>query len=291
MVPSGGLAGTCGVDSGKAAPLVGGPPGVVLQTVVEGLPSGDTGEMVPVVLATTGVGMVPSAVPDINAVDDVIAAGMVLPNVGAATVAGTGDAAMEGASSDEVAAIDAAGVVEPGMVDWKEVAGCAESANGAVELAVGNVGAADGTLGIPETADVVAIVPGIIEVNATVGVAGPICPVGVAQVTTVPGVDGSDASGTGARVVSGAPGWVIAENGLAPLSGEDNIVPGVDESPIAVVPIVETCARLALQPSSSAAAVNNRCRIAITLLLGRSSSSAPCCAPRPCCLRPGSPSD
>ena len=92
---------------------------------------------------------------------------------------------------------------------------------------------------------------------------GAICPVGGEQVTTVPGVVGSEASGTGASVVSGAPGWVVAENGLGPLSGEDTIVPGVDESPIAVVPMVETCARLALQPNSRTAAVNSRRRIAI----------------------------
>jgi hypothetical protein len=55
IVPGGGLAGICGVDSGRAAPLVGGPPGIVLHTVVEELPSGDTGDNVPVVLATMGV--------------------------------------------------------------------------------------------------------------------------------------------------------------------------------------------------------------------------------------------
>jgi hypothetical protein len=61
----------------------------------------------------------------------------------------------------------------------------------------------------------------------------------------VPGAVGSEASGTGANVVSGTPGWVVAENGLGPLSGEVTMVPGVDESPMAVVPMVETCARLA----------------------------------------------
>lgn len=83
------------------------------------------------------------------------------------------------------------------------------------------------------------------------------------QVTTVPGIAGSEASGTGANVVSGAPGWVIAENGLGPLSGDVTIVPGVDESPIAVVPMVDTCARLALPPNSRAAAMNIKRRIAM----------------------------
>ncbi|MGZ3296570.1 MAG: hypothetical protein ACXU9D_25295, partial [Xanthobacteraceae bacterium] len=275
IVPSGGLAGTCGVDSGKAAPLVGGPPGVELHTVVEGLPRGDTGEMVPVVLATTGVGMVPSGVPDIIAVDDgVVVDGVivvVLPTMDAATVPGTAAGAAAGAATEgaansaDVAAIDATGMVEPGIVDRNDVAGCADSANGAVELAAVDVGAADGTVGAAETDAVVAVVPAMTDVEATgtVGVGGPICPIGVEQVTTVPGVDGSDASGTGANVVSGVPGWVIAENGLGPLSGEDSIVPGVDDRPIAVVPMVETCARLALQPHIRAAAVNNRCRMAM----------------------------
>jgi hypothetical protein len=85
----------------------------------------------------------------------------------------------------------------------------------------------------------------------------------VEQVTTVPGIVGSEASGTGASVVSGAPGWDVAENGLGPLSGEVTIVPGVDESPMAVVPMVETCARLALGPNSRAAAMNSKRRIVI----------------------------
>jgi len=102
-----------------------------------------------------------------------------------------------------------------------------------------------------------------VEASCTAGVPGAICPDGVEQVTTVPGVVGSEASGTGASVVTGAPGCVVAENGLGPLSGEVTIVPGVDESPMAVVPIVETCARLALQPSSRAAPMNSKRRIAI----------------------------
>ena len=44
------------------------------------------------------------------------------------------------------------------------------------------------------------------DVTDTAGVPGAICPVGVEQVTTVPGIVGSEASGTGASVVSGVPG-------------------------------------------------------------------------------------
>jgi hypothetical protein len=99
------------------------------------------------------------------------------------------------------------------------------------------------------------------EATGTGGVPGAICPVGGEQVTTVPGVVGSEASGTGANVVSGARGCVAAENGLGPLSGEDTIAPGVDESPIPVVPIVETCARLASHPPSRAIATNSKRRI------------------------------
>ena len=105
---------------------------------------------------------------------------------------------------------------------------------------------APGDVGVAETdGNVPIVVPDAdmevdVEVTCTAKVAGAICPVGVAQVTTVPGVVGSEASGTGASVVSGTPGWVAAENGLGPLSGEDSIVPGVDERPMAVVPMVET---------------------------------------------------
>jgi hypothetical protein len=87
--------------------------------------------------------------------------------------------------------------------------------------------------------------------------------VGGRQVTTVPGVVGLEASGNGASVVSGAPGWVAAENGLAPLSGDETIAPGIDGIPMAVVPIVETCARLVLQITSRIATVSSKRRIAI----------------------------
>jgi hypothetical protein len=101
------------------------------------------------------------------------------------------------------------------------------------------------------------------EVTGTDWVPGVISPDGEEQVTTVPGVVGSEASGTGASVASGVPGWVVAENGLGPLSGEDTIAPGVEGRPIAVLPMVETCARLALQPDSRTATVNIMCRIAV----------------------------
>ena len=70
-------------------------------------------------------------------------------------------------------------------------------------------------------ADIDGIVPATpavddMDVSGTAGVPGVICPVGVAQVTTVPGVVGSEASGTGASVVPGEFGWVVAENGLGP---------------------------------------------------------------------------
>ena len=96
-----------------------------------------------------------------------------------------------------------------------------------------------------------------LPIGDTMGIPGAICPIGVEQVTTVPGVVGSEANGTGASVVSGVPGRVAAENGLGPLSGDVTIAPGVDARPMAVLPMVETCARLAPQPNSRAAAVNS----------------------------------
>jgi hypothetical protein len=104
----------------------------------------------------------------------------------------------------------------------------------------------------------VADVEGVVEVTVTVGVPGVICPVGVEQLTTVPGIVGSEASGTGASVVPAVPGWVVAENGLGPKSGEVTIAAGVDERPMAVVPMVETCARQAGAPNNSVATANSK---------------------------------
>jgi hypothetical protein len=56
---------------------------------------------------------------------------------------------------------------------------------------------------------------------------------------------GSEASGTGANVVSGVPGRIVAEKGLGPERAEVTIVAGVDGRPMAVVPMVETCAKQA----------------------------------------------
>jgi len=303
-VPGDALLGTSGVESGNAAPLVGGPPGVELHTVVDGLPSGDVGDTLPVVLLTVGVGMVPNAAAGIIAIDGIVVVDgvivAVLPatDVGAvlSTVDGVGTvgAVMEGGGGAGVAGGAGTGMVEPGNVDMDDVAGAADSASiGAVVLSIVDVeeltGPAD-IVGAAET-DGVPVVPPIadIEVSGTAGVPGAICPVGVEQITAVPGVVGSEASGTGASVVSGAPDWVVAENGLGPFSGEVRIVPGVDGRPMAVLPMVETCARQALQPASMAAAVHSKRRISMPL--PRRAHSIALYAPRPCYLPPGSPSD
>jgi hypothetical protein len=294
IVPGGGFAGIAGVESGKAAPLVGGPPGVELHTMVDALPTGDTGDMVPVVLPAIGVGMVPNAVDDIVAIDDIVVADgvivAVLPVMDGETVFGMVDgvgaavAAVEGGGAAIVD--DVTGTVEPGKSEINDVAGCADSKSGAdvvdVEaVTAGIVGAAD--VGVP-----VAPPTAGKEVTDTAGVPGVICPDGVEQVTTVPGVVGSEASGTGANVVTGVPGCVVAENGPGPLSGDVTIAPGVDERPMAVLPMVETCARQAVQPTSMAAAVNSKRRISIPSVPNWLSAPH---VPRPCCLPPGSPSD
>src|SRR5882724_10422679 len=92
--------------SGKAAPLVDGPPGVELHTVVEGLPSGAVGEMFPVVVMPIGVGMVPNAAVGIIAVGDIVEVdGVIVATVpgrdvetvpGTVDDAGTGVGAIEG---------------------------------------------------------------------------------------------------------------------------------------------------------------------------------------------------
>jgi hypothetical protein len=298
IVPGAGLAGICGVESGSAAPLVGGPPGVELHTTVDALPSGDVGDMVPVVLPNMEVGIVPNGavVDDISVLDGVIVA--VLPAIDVETVdctveaTCTGGAAMEGEGRAGTAGGGGAGTVVPGSVDKNEVAGCADSVSkGALVLPVADVEevaefAAD-VVGAADIDDVIPVAPPTVDIDAigTGGSPGAICPVGVAQVTTVPGVVGSEASGTGASVVSGTPDWVAAENGLGPLSGDVTIAPGVDARPMAVLPMVETCAGAALQPASRMAVVSSRRRIAIFPLRRSSWSAWPApCAPRPCCL-------
>jgi len=99
------------------------------------------------------------------------------------------------------------------------------------------------------------------------GADGVVAAAGKAQLMTVPGVVGSDASGTGARLVSTAPGSVAAENGLGPFSGDKTTAPGVVGMPIEVVPMVETCARPARQPSIESISANTSLDIATPLIL------------------------
>jgi len=144
--------------------LVGGPPGVELHTIVEGLPSGDSGDMVPVVLPTTG--MVPNAVPGIIVVDGIIV--VVLPAIEGETVVGTVDgvgtavavtaggaaAFADDAPRDDAIGDDAIGIVELGKSVINDVAGVADSKSGAVDPAVVEVGEVAGTAGIVGAADV-----------------------------------------------------------------------------------------------------------------------------------------
>jgi hypothetical protein len=124
-------------------------------------------------------------------------------------------------------------------------------------------------VGAGETDGIVPIAGGIddMDVTGTAGVPGAICPVGAEQFSTVPGVVGSEASGTGASVVSGVPGCVVAENGPGPLSGDVTIVPGVDERPMAVLPIVDTCAGHASQPASRITIMSSTFRIVSSALI------------------------
>ena len=226
-MPGGGLLGTSGVESGKAAPLVGGPPGVVLHTVVDGLPSEDTGDRVPVVLPTNGVGIVPNAIPGIIVVDGIIAA--VLPAMDVEAVVGTIDgvgavgAAVTAGAAAAAVRDDATGIVVPKISVANDVAGVADNNSGAVELAV--VAAKDAAVraGVVAAADVGGVVPIAppvtgMEIIGTGGVPGAICPVGVAQVTTVP-------ASSGQKPAAPAPAS-CRENlaGLSPKTGSDHRV-------------------------------------------------------------------
>ena len=256
IVPSGGFAGICGVESNKAAPLVGGPPGVVLHTVVDELPSGVVGDVIPVVLATAGVGMLPNAGVGIIGLDDIVVV------KGVIAVKGTMDV------ETVLGPLDGVATGVPLNAEMGDVgrSGCPCTGGGGMAgPEIADAAEAAGVVGGADVKGVVPVVPPVtdMEVSATAGVPGVTSPDGGAQVTTVPGVVGSEASGTGASVVTGAPDWVVAENGLGPLSGEVRIVPGVDGRPMAVVPMVETCARQAWPPNSRVAVANSRRRIAI----------------------------
>jgi hypothetical protein len=89
-----------------------------------------------------------------------------------------------------------------------------------------------------------------------------------AQFTLVPGSVGSCASGGEARVVAGAPATVVAEkrlvNGPGPARGDDTTAPGVVGIAMAVVPMVETCAREAPLLSISAAVAQRSVRIQVS---------------------------
>lgn len=86
---------------------------------------------------------------------------------------------------------------------------------------------------------------------------------GGAQTTTVPGDVGSEASGTGASVVSGAFGSVVAEKGPGLFNGEITIAPGTVGRPIAVLPVMATCALLG-EPASSNE-VSNVAKMVLTI--------------------------
>jgi hypothetical protein len=118
IAPGGGFAKISGVESGKAAPLVGGPPGIKLHTVVEGLPGGGVGEIFPVVVMTLGVGMVPN---DVGVIMDGET------GLGTVDVAGTGIGVIEGGGRAGGVGGCGAGMLEPKKSDVDDVAGCADS--------------------------------------------------------------------------------------------------------------------------------------------------------------------
>jgi hypothetical protein len=235
------------------------------------LPSGVIGAMVPVALPPPGVEVVASGVSGIGVIALVLAAaGVVIGPVvaeveGPVTGGGTG---MGGAVTTPRAAMGFGGIV------------AAVLSTADVEVAATGAGLGVVTAGA-------AIVPIAVEVAVTEAVIGTIVVVCVGdgmQLMLAPAMVGSSASGTGARVVSGTPDSVAAENGLGPFSGDDTIAPGVDGIPIAVVPIVEICATQALPPSSKAVIAHRKIRMSPV----PASLSAPpaAFAARPCCRRP-----
>jgi hypothetical protein len=128
IAPGGGFAGMSGVESDNAAPLVGGPPGVELHTTVDEVPSGTVGEVIPVVLATIGVGMVPNAAGVVAIVVIAVDGGTMLgavavEGVGALAVADAEDVDGGVSNGAATASVGGTGTVEPGIVDRKDVPG------------------------------------------------------------------------------------------------------------------------------------------------------------------------
>jgi hypothetical protein len=177
IVPGDGLVVIWGVESGKAAPFVDGPPGVELHTIVDGLPSGVIGEMVPIVLPTIVVGMVPSGVDGIVMVDDVIVA--VVPGMDLEAVRGsvdgtsTGTGEIEGNGRGGNAGGGGAGTLEPKKTLEADVSGCWENIIGGTVI-----GGSDDVVGAMAAGGVVpmmvpvAAVERVVEIAVTVGVPG-----------------------------------------------------------------------------------------------------------------------
>jgi hypothetical protein len=240
-VPGAGVLGISGVESGNDALLAARLPSVELHAMVDELPTGDTGDMVPVVLPRIGEGMVPRAVAGVIVSDDIVAAMVPCADMETGPIAGDGAGTGIADTAD-----DGAAKAEFGYKVMNDAAGCVEN---------------------------------------VVNCSG-------AQITKVPGVAGSEAIGTGASVVSGAPDRVVDEYGLGPLSGEITTAAGVVARPMDVVPMVETCAWQTEQPASRVMIVSSKRRIGITpsAMVSLSDFCARY-APRPCCHPPGRPSD
>ncbi|MDB5611473.1 MAG: hypothetical protein JWP25_8373, partial [Bradyrhizobium sp.] len=104
--------------------------------VVEELPRGGVGDMVPVVLPTLAVGMVPNGTAAVIVVDGIVVAA--LPAMDVETVFGiVGAEAVAGNAGTATTDVGGTGMVVPGSVDIKDDNGVADSNNGAVPLVVG----------------------------------------------------------------------------------------------------------------------------------------------------------
>src|SRR6202158_6167331 len=163
IVPGGGFAGISGVESGKAAPLVGGPPGVELHTVVDELPSGVVGDVIPVVLPTIGLGMLPKGAAGIIALEDIVVVDGVIVvdgTIDVETVLGPLDGVGTGVLLN----------AERGAVGGSGIPGA--GGGGMVGLEI--VDAAEGVVGGADIDDVVPVVPLVadMEVTATAGAPG-----------------------------------------------------------------------------------------------------------------------
>jgi hypothetical protein len=270
--PGGSLAAISGVVSGNVAPLI--EDDAVLEEIqppagVE-LPSGVIGEMVPVALPLLGIGLVAAG-----------ASGSGVIGLGSGTA---GAAKIKGPVTGGGTAI-AGAVTSPSCI--AENAGITVAVPRVADVDGAETGDRPGTIAT-EAGDAIAVAPpttdiGVRGTGAVPTVIDGVCAGDGEQLMLVPAAVASSASGTGARVVTGTPGWFAAEKGLGPVRGEETIAASTQFPwrwcPWSRPAPRKHCRRAATQPLHSANIASRPAPVSWSV-------SPAAFAASPCCLRP-----